>query len=77
MRGWLERVEGLKGVREGVARALRFWVIGSSIVARERRRKSVDVEDVSFWPVEERVRLWDREEGKCTPKSILGEAELR
>ena len=32
--------EGLKGVREGAIRALRFWIILSSMVARERRRKS-------------------------------------
>ena len=32
--------EGLNGVREGAIRALRFWIILSSMVARERRRKS-------------------------------------
>lgn len=40
----VERAEvddGLKGVREGTMRALRFWIILSSMVARERRRKSV------------------------------------
>ena len=31
---------GLKGVREGAIRALRFWIMLSSMVARERRRKS-------------------------------------
>jgi hypothetical protein len=34
------RSRGSKARREGVKRALRFWVIGSSIEARERRRKS-------------------------------------
>lgn len=41
--GVVDRVEveeGLKGVREGAMRALRFWTMLSSIVARERRRKS-------------------------------------
>ena len=37
----VEVEEGLKGVREGAMRALRFWIILSSMVARERRRKSV------------------------------------
>ena len=40
----MERVaveEGSKPRREGVSRALRFCVIESSVVARERRRKSV------------------------------------
>lgn len=44
--GSVERVDvevGLKGVREGVIRALRFWIILSSVVARERRRKSTKV----------------------------------
>ena len=44
--GSVERVDvevGLKGVREGVIRALRFWIILSSVVARERRRKSMVV----------------------------------
>lgn len=40
---WVCRVEveeGSKPRSEGVRRALRFWVIESSIVLRERRRKS-------------------------------------
>jgi hypothetical protein len=35
-----ETVVGSQGVREGVRRVFRFWVIESSIVLRERRRKS-------------------------------------
>lgn len=34
-------VDGLNGVEEGVDSALRFCVMESSIVERERRRKSV------------------------------------
>ena len=42
--GVVERVdvdEGLKGIRDGVTRALRFCIMLSSVVARERRRKSM------------------------------------
>lgn len=34
--------EGLNGVEDGVKSALRFCVIESSIVERERRRKSAE-----------------------------------
>jgi hypothetical protein len=34
--------DGLNGVDDGVNRALRFCVIESSIVLRERRRKSME-----------------------------------
>jgi hypothetical protein len=39
-RGVEEMLAGEKGSRLGVRRALRFWVMESSIVERERRRKS-------------------------------------
>lgn len=51
VRGCREMAEGLKGVREGVERAFRFWVMGSSVVARERRRKSVNGGFLSFWRI--------------------------
>jgi hypothetical protein len=39
---WREEVEeGSKPEREGVRRAFRYWVIESSIVDRDMRRKSV------------------------------------
>lgn len=41
----LEVEEGSKPVREGVRRALRFWVMESSITPRERRRKSRRADD--------------------------------
>lgn len=37
-------LDGSKGCAEGVARALRFWVMESSRAERERRRKSEERE---------------------------------